>query len=191
MDRDGGRLRMVLFVLACVMTGCDKGGDAQVVTDQGSLRSRTDAARGRLWVLGLDDVRVYDVASKRLIRQIVLPGWSVARFICHPDMVLDRSGTAIVSSNVQTRLWRIDADSFDVKEHEIVLLGRERWDTGFGALAPAADGTLFAVTSSAGSLWRIDVDRRSARMIEPERAYLNTCELTPRAVNDLERRHKP
>lgn len=189
---NGGNIWMVLFLVASVIAGCGKEGNPEYRMDeQGSLRFRTDAARNRLWALGVDDVRVYDAAKKQLIRKIVLPNWSVARFICDPDMVLDSSGSAVISSNVQARLWRIDADSFEVKEHEISLHGREQWDTGFGALAFAADGTLFAVTSSAGSLWSIDVGKRSARMLEPETTYLNVCELTPRLVNDLEMRHKP
>ena len=155
------------------------------------LRVRTDAARGRLWVLGLDDVRVYDTASKKLIRQNKLPNWSVARFICDPDMVLDGSGSAIISSNVQARLWRIDANSFEVKEHEISLLGRERWDIGFGALAFAADGTLYALTSSAGSLWKIDVARASASLIEPYNPPSKVCAFTTQFLKDFERSRKP
>ncbi|MDH5535684.1 MAG: hypothetical protein OEZ08_08970, partial [Betaproteobacteria bacterium] len=121
------------------------------------------------------------------VRQVALPSSSVARFICEPDMVLDRSGSAIISSNVQARLWRIDTDSFEVKEYVINLQGRERYDVGFGALGFAADGTLFAVTSTAGSLWRIDLDQRSARIVASETTYLNVCELTAPLMSKLER----
>jgi hypothetical protein len=106
-------------------------------------------------------------------------------------MVLDSSGSAIISSNVQARLWRIDAESFDVKEHEISLHGREQWDTGFGALAFAADGTLYALTSSAGSLWKIDVAKASAGMIEPDSPPSKACAFTTQFLKDLERSRKP
>ena len=156
-----------------------------------ALRARTDTARNRLWVLGLDNVRVYDTVKKKLIRRIELPNWSVARIVCMPDMALDRSGSAFITSNVQARLWRIDADSFEVKEHEISLHGREQWDTGFGALVFAAEGTLYALTSSAGSLWKIDVATASASMIDPGNPPSRACAFATQFLNDFERSRKP
>lgn len=162
-----------------------RAGNVDVLHD--GLSIRRDAARNRIWLLGLDDVRVYDAESKRLIRKIALPSWSVARFICDPDMVLDSSGSAIISSNVQARLWRVDADSFEVKEHGISLQGREQWDVGFGALAFAPDGTLLALTSSGGSIWKIDVARASASMIEPNNPPSRACAFTAQFLKDFER----
>jgi hypothetical protein len=191
----------IAIFAAMEMTGCSqekmsvqrpaavRPGGSDVLRD--SYRIRRDAARNRIWLLGLDDVRVYDAGSKRLITKIALPGWSVARFACDPDMVLDGSGSAIISSNVQARLWRIDADSFEVKEHEISLHGRELWDIGFGALAFAADGTLYALTSSAGSLWKIDVAKASAVMIDPDNPPSKACAFTAQFLNDFERSQKP
>jgi hypothetical protein len=188
---NGVSIWMVLFLVACVITGCGREGNPQYMNEPGSLRLRTDAEHNRIWVLALEDVRVYDAATKRLIRKIILPNWSVARSVCDPDMVLDSSGSAIVSSNVQARLWRIDADSFEVKEHEIHLLGRERWEIGFGALALGADGTLFALTSSAGSLWKIDVAKASASMIEPNNPPSKACAFTAQFLKDFERSQQP
>jgi sugar lactone lactonase YvrE len=185
---NGIRSRLILIFAVAFMAGCGQlANPGHPFDGQESLRVRTDAARGRIWVLGPEGVRVYDT-TKRLIRQVRLPNWMIAQFICDPDMVLDRSGSAIISSNMQARLWRIDTDTFEVKEHEIRLHGKEGWDVGFGALAFAADGTLFAVTSSAGSLWRIDVGKGSARMLAAEPKYLNMCELSPRFMNDFERK---
>jgi len=178
----------IIIVAAMVMTGCSRernpvegavafrAGDGEVLRD--GLRIRRDTARDRIWLLGLEDVRVYDAEGKRLIKKIALPGWSVARFACDPDMVLDGSGAAIVSSNVQARLWRIDADSLEVSDHTIRLQDRENWDVGFGALAIAADGTLLALTSVSESLWRIDLRKGSASMVAPVGALLNVCGLT-------------
>lgn len=177
-----------VIVAAMAVAGCSqegvhaqspaafRGADGEVLHD--GFRIRRDAARNRIWLLGLDNVRVYDGQSKRLIRTIALPSWSVARLACDPDLVLDRSGSAIVSSNVQSRLWRVDADSFEVKEHPITLQGRERWDVGFAALAIGADGTLLALTSVSKSLWRIDLVKGSASMAAAEAAPLNVCGLT-------------
>lgn len=170
---------------AILMTGCSRdavpaqgptalpGGPADVLHE--GFRIRRDAARDRIWLLGLDKVRIYDGRSKRLIREIALPNWSVARLGCDPDLVLDGVGSAIVSSNVQSRLWRIDARTFAVSEHPIRLEGRERWDVGFGALAINADGTLVALTSVSESLWNIDLGKGSARSHVPGSALLNVC----------------
>lgn len=178
----------ISILAATVMSGCGqdqlaaqgqaefRGGD--ILHD--GFRIRRDAVRNRIWLLGLDNVRVYDGQTKQLIRTIALPGWSVARFACDPDMVLDASGSAIVSSNVQARLWRIDGATFKLSDHVITLEGRERWDVGFGALAAARDGTLLALTSVSESIWSIDLERGSARMISPGSAPMNVCRLATR-----------
>jgi hypothetical protein len=190
--KNGGSRWMVLLLVASVIAGCGKEGNPERGMDErDALRVTTDTARNRRWVLGLDDVRVYDTAKKRLIRRIELPNWSVARFVCNPDMVLDGLGSAYISSNVQAKLWRIDAESFEVKEHEISLLGRERWDVGFGALAFAADGNLIALTSLAGSLWKIDVAKASGHIIEQNNRYLNVCAVPAQFLKDFERSQKP
>jgi hypothetical protein len=146
-----------------------------------ALRVKVDNARNRLWVLSLEHVYVYDTIGRQLIRRVALPAWSVARSICSPDMTLDRSGAAFISSNVESKLWKIDAEDFSIKEHEIRLRAREDLDIGFGALTFAADGTLFALTAHAGSLWRIDIANSSANEVELSERVLNTCTLnTPR-----------
>jgi hypothetical protein len=181
-----------ILVLAATMAGCgsesnrvaDPVGPALVVPvaykagEQGVLRVRTDGARDRLWVLSVNDLRIYDRARKQLIRRIALPSWSVARFICPPDMVLDGSGSAIVSGNAQAKLWRIDADTLEVKEREIRLYEREQWDVGFGALTLVADGSLLALSSTGGWLWNVNVDAGTARLWNWGTPLLNACDLT-------------
>lgn len=187
----------ISILTAIVVAGCSQerglsqsagtGAAAYADVMHNSLRLRRDDARKRIWLLGLDDVRVYDAGSKQLVGKIALPGWSVARFVCAPDMVLDGSGSAVISSNAQARLWRIDADSFELTVHEIRLHEREQWDIGFGALAFAADGTLLALTSLGGSLWSVDLGKASARLVELKRPLLNVCDLTPQFLDDFER----
>lgn len=144
---------------------------------QRALRVKVDAARNRLWVLALDHVYVYDITGKQLIRRVVLPNRSVAGFVCSPDMALDRSGSAFISSNVESRLLKIDAEDFGIKAHEITLHAGANRDIGFGALAFAADGALFALTAHEGSLWRIDVATLSANEVELSERVLNACTL--------------
>jgi hypothetical protein len=182
----------ISILTAAVMAGCSQEppaarGQAELRGDDvlhDGFRIRRDAARNRIWVLGLDNVRVYDGRTKRLIQAITLPNWSVVRSGCDPDLVLDASGSAIVSSNVQPRLWRIDAGTFKLSEHPITLEGRERWDVGFGALAVNADGTLLALTSVSEFLWSIDLGKGSARVFTPTGGTLNLC--SPRTRSSRE-----
>lgn len=166
--------------------------DAQGISERDVLRIREDVLRNRLWVLTLDEVRVYNTATtgKRLIRKIALPNWSVVGFrdVCMPDIALDRAGSAYISSNGQARLWRIDADRFDLKNYEISFPESEGRDIGFGALAFAADGTLFARTTPGGWLWKIDIAKASAIMIGVEKKLpLDECAVTTQSLNDFER----
>lgn len=191
----------ILILAAAVTTGCGRetvpaqgpaalrGGNGDIL--QSGFRIRRDAARNRIWVLGLDSVRIYDGQSKMLIRKIAVPSWSVARFACDPDMVLDASGSAIISSNVQPRLWRIDAGSFEVSEHPVTLQGRERWDVGFGALAVGVDGTLLALTTVTEALWRIDLAKGSGSMVPPVGAPVNVCGLDTWSPSRAARRFRP
>jgi hypothetical protein len=134
-----------------------------------TLRVRVDRKRERVWVLTLDSVDVYDSRRRSLVRRILLPAWSVADSIGAPDMVLDRSGAAIISHNVEPRFWEIDGTSFTLREHEVRLLESENLALGFSTLTLAHDRTLVAVDSSAGTLWRIDLRGASAQRL-PSRA---------------------
>jgi hypothetical protein len=196
--------KTIAFVLLAVsaMAGCGNGKDpAELsmaarpgimdpvalktygVDPREAIRVRLDTSRGRLWVLGLDHVRVYDTVTQKPMRQVELPGWSVFDADCMPDLIVDASGSAFVSSNVVPQLWRIDADSFDVRMHEITLRGREKWDTGFAALAFSPDGALHALTSTANSLWSIDVGEASAEMVEAYHPPTKGCALAPRFLD--------
>lgn len=174
-------MKSIMVAAALAATGCGEGGGipgveaAATRAGEDVLRARHDPARGRYWVLGLDGVRVYEAGGKRLIRHVALPGWSVARFVCNPDLVLDRAGGAVISSNVQSRLWQVDGESFAVTEREITLEGRERWEAGFGGLAHAADGALLGRTANGISLWKIDVAGARASLVETYHPPLKDC----------------
>ena len=177
---------IVLFA-AMLTAGCSRdvpaqgpaatrAGHASLLRD--GIRIRRDEVRNRIWLLGLEDVRIYDATNERLIRRVALPSWSVARYACDPDMILDESGSAIISSNVQARLWRIDGGSFTVSERDIRLHERENWDVGFAALAFAGNGKLLALTTLAGSSWSIDLDKGIAHMAAPAAALQSLRGLT-------------
>ncbi len=159
--------------------------DLHARSGQPALRVMADTTRHRLWVLGPQDVFVYDTEAKQTLKRIALPVWSVAGIACPPAMALNAAGAAIVASNAEPRLWKIDADNFGIREHAIRLLGKELWDTGFSAITFTADGTLFALSSFAGSLWRIDIAQSSAGEIKLSERVLNACALhaPPRAAD--------
>jgi hypothetical protein len=146
-----------------------------VNVDPGTLRVKADMTRKRIWVLTTDHVDVYDREMRRLIRRIELPAWSVAAFVCGPDIAFDRSGTAFISHNLEPKLWQLDPETFELKQHTIRLVDREQLDIGFGRLAFAADGTLFGVASTGGSLWRIDLAGARAHEVSAAPPGMNTC----------------
>jgi len=166
--------------------------NSQGTSERDALRIREDPLRNRLWVLTLEEVRIYDNAKKgkTLIRKIALPNWSVVGFrnVCMPDMVLDRAGSAFISSNAQARLLRIDANRFDLKDYPISFHERGAWDIGFGALAFSTDGNLLARTTPGGLLWKIDITKATAIMVEGNKKPLvDECAITTHTLNDLER----
>jgi len=144
---------------------------------QQALRVKADLTRKRLWVLALQDVFVYDLNAKQAVKRIALPAWSVAGIQCPPDLILDAAGSALISSNAEPRLWKIDAETYGVQEHAIRLLGNENRDGGFGALAYTGDGSLVALSSFAGSLWRIDLANSSAGEIKVSSRLSKVCTL--------------
>ena len=198
--------RCLIFLLTMtVATGCSEGPDqhygaatGQAVAEssqplkahregqRSALRTRTDTARGRIWVLSVDnDVLVYDRTGKELLHQIALPDWLVVETPCMPDLVLGRSGSVFVSSNVRPWIWEIDADTFEVRVHEVRMRGREHLDFGFATLAFAGNGTLYGLSPSAHSLWSIDVGNANANMIASYRPPLEECALAPHVLDRL------
>jgi hypothetical protein len=152
-----------------------------------ALRTRSDPARGRVWVLGAQDLRVYDAATKKLLRRISLPGWSVARYECRPDLALDASGSAIISNNVVPHLWRVDAQTFKVTEQAIALEGRAGWDIGFGPIAIARGGTVYALTSNGMSLWKVEPGSARAALVETYLPPVKGCTLPERDIASFEK----
>ncbi len=162
--------------------------DLQGVNESAVLRVKEDTLRKRIWVLTLDEVQVYDTAGMtlRLIHTVVLPSWSVIgfRYVCMPDMVLDKTGSAFVSSNGQARLLRVHADSFDLQDYAIHFQGSAGRDNGLGALAFAPDGTLFARTTWDGFLWEIDITTATAIMPEYNpKTPSDECAITTQLLN--------
>jgi hypothetical protein len=144
--------------------------EAQAVERPGApLRTGNDLARGRRWELDWGAVSVYDAATNRPVRRVALEGASLAhaRGACRPDMLLDRTGALLVSSNSQPVLWRVSPERFEVERFEIRLDDERGRDVGFGGLAWSADGwTLYALDASTRTQWRIDLSSLRAVRVE-------------------------
>ena len=168
----------VAVIAAAMLSACD-----------GSLRRerppaaklevvRADPARNRLWVLDLEVISVYDNTNGRRLRRIVLPEWIVLpkQYSCLPDLALDSSGTAFVSSNVLPVLWRIDPQRYEVTRIELALDTDTDKDVGFTGLSFAGDGTLLAAGAMAAALWQIDTSAASARKVASYPSVARGCD---------------
>jgi hypothetical protein len=154
--------------------------DKHQASDRHVLRMRADEARHRLWVLTVERVYVYDTEALTLIRRIKLPDWPMVDvdFMCPPDIVLDRRGTAFVSSNVEPRLFQIGPD-FETTEHQLRLISGKQLEIGFGSLVFAPDGSLFGMSAVAGLVFRIDVAGGNATEVVSPRPSIGGCALAP------------
>jgi hypothetical protein len=148
--------------------------------DRHVLRMRADEARHRLWVLTVERVYVYDTEALTLLRRIKLPDWPMVDvdFMCPPDIVLDRRGTAFVSSNVEPRLFQIGAD-FETTEHQLRLISGKQLEIGFGSLVFGPDGSLFGMSAVAGLVFRIDLAGANATELVSPRPGTTGCALAP------------
>lgn len=147
------------------------------------LRVRIDAARGRLWVLTLQGVELYDITTRRKEAQIALPDWVWVgeRYSCPPDLAVGPRGEAMISSNVVPMLWRVDPVTLAASKHELALDEDKGSDFGFtGLVYSTQQGAFFAVSSFEGSLWRIDPQFRRAQNIPLSALLPRACGLAVR-----------
>lgn len=130
-----------------------------------TVRVRLDSARGRLWLLASDHVAVYDTDRRVQLHRIALPVWTVADFICAPDLALDAHGRAYISNNVQPIIVQIDLDNVRVIEHRLDVVSAGQAEIGFGALRFTPEGVLLGVSALGRTLWKIDLAARSAEAV--------------------------
>ena len=174
--------RIVVVFAAAMLAACDSDPLGPRASPQEGklqvLRIREDPARNRLWLLNRDAVSLHDSGSGKLLRRVVLPGWTYfgERFGCPPDLALDSAGVVFVTSNVLPVLWRIDPVRFEVTRLDIERDVDQDKDMGFTGLAFAADGTVVAANAIHGTLWRIDLRTSSARKVGSYAPVRGVCE---------------
>ena len=183
---------VVLVAAAIAFTGCSESraprAEPSFQRDEAAgreaLRVKEDRARGRRWELGWGAVSAHDVASGQLVRRVPLPRASFAGtgLTCRPDMVMNRFGGLVVSSDAQPTLWRVSPSHFEVERFDIVVDSDQEKDFGFSGLAWSADEkVLYAASATTGTLWRVDLDSATARKVELSSPILGACglELAP------------
>lgn len=152
---------------------------------QQALRIRVDQQRDRLWVLDSDALYLYRLTSSELVHRINLPYFYYSRFNCFPDMVIGRSGSVLISSSVQPKLWLVDSQSLAVDAFDVEVDKDGDKDFGFSALVFANNGaTLYAASATIGALWRIDVARQRASKITLSKPIRGACSLMTSRRND-------
>ena len=168
----------VAVIAAAMLSACDDSLQRERPTATKLEVVRADPAHNRLWVLDLEVISVYDNTNGRRLRRIVLPEWMVLpkKYSCLPDLALDSSGTAFVSSNVLPVLWRIEPQRYEVTRIELALDTDTDKDVGFTGLSFAGDGTLLAAGAMAAALWQIDTSAASARKIASYPSVASGCD---------------
>lgn len=170
---------MAVAVMAALMLcACDSSLRREGRAEATLQVVRTDLARNRLWVLEREALTLYNNTNGRRLRRMILPEWVLlgARYSCPPDLALDASGAAFVSSNVLPVLWRVDPQRFEITRIELALDADADKDVGFTGLSIAGDGTLLAAGTTFGSLWHLDTSTASARKIASYPALASACD---------------
>jgi hypothetical protein len=148
------------------------------------LRLQKDAARGRGWLLTASGVFLFDLKTRRTMAHVSLPGWVWVgeEFSCPPDLAIGPDGEALISSNVEPTLLRVDPVTFAVSRHTPLLDADTDKDVGFTGLTfSSAQGTFYAV-SHFGALWRIDRSLRRAQKVDLPSPMPRACGVAIRAT---------
>ena len=180
-----------VLAFAVLLAGGESGpsfAQAQpgVAAGRPEVRRHVDADRGRVW--WLSEAGLFVQETGRTARtELALPGWDVARepYSCLPDLALGPRGDALVTSNVTSTLWRIDARTLAVTVHRLALDSDRDKDVGFtGLVYSPAQAAFFAVSGPHGTLWRIDPQLTSARKVEQSALLRGACGLASGPISD-------
>jgi hypothetical protein len=83
-----GAVLVLLVVTGIAATGTGTSRNTPIALEAYGLHQRdaiavrTDPLRGRLWVLGLDSLRIYDTATRKPLRELELPSWYITDAPC-------------------------------------------------------------------------------------------------------------
>jgi hypothetical protein len=179
------------------LAGCDAGvstvpapSTAGAATEP-SIRYQVDAANGRIWWLTREGVYLHD-AKKPQKLAVPIPGWQWAGepYGCLPALALGPNGEALVTSDVESTVWKIDPDTLAVSMHVLAPDSDLDKDVGYTALAYSSEhGAFFAVSGLHGSLWKIDSALTRAQKVALPAPMRNACGLSVAIQQKAERRN--
>jgi len=174
----------VVVTAAAMLTACDGSLRREPAPEAKLQIVRVDSAHNRLWVLDHEALAIHDNTNGRRLSRIVLPEWILvgSEYGCPPDLAVDSSGAAFVSSNAVPVIWRIDPQRYEVTRIELALDSDTDKDVGFTGLSFAGDGTLLAAGAMASSLWQIDTSAASARKLASYPSLRAACYPATNAV---------
>lgn len=165
--------RSILAALTLALAACDAQTPPSAPRESALHKALAQAGRtlhaerGLVWLLSSEGLFMYDTRSS-VRRPIRLPGWQWADepYACMPDLVRGPKGEIIVTSNVLSKLWRVDGETLAVTVHELELDADQGKDVGFaGLVSSPLHAAYFAVSQLHGSLWMIDASLQRARKI--------------------------
>lgn len=175
------------------------GCDSRVETNQPSraaaaasernVRYQVDAAHGRIWWLTPEGVYVHDAKMPQKVA-VPIPGWQWAGepYGCFPALALGPNGEALVTSDVESTVWKIDPDTLAVSMHVLAPDSDLDKDVGYTGLVYSSEAAaFFAVSGMHGSLWRIDPALTQAQKVAVSAPMPRACGVAVRAPQKAER----
>ena len=153
--------------LAVAMTVAGLLNAAAAAQNLPAVRSLSDTAGERIYLLRPDGVDVVDARTRRAVTRVVLPGWTWAGepYSCLPDIAFAPEGDVLVTSNVLPVVWRIQRHSLAVREHRLAVEQDAGRDVGFTRLRWSANEGAYVATTDLGELWEIDRQLTRARKL--------------------------
>jgi hypothetical protein len=156
---------------------------------QSNVRYQVDAANGRIWWLTPEGVFVHDAKLPQKVA-VPIPGWQFAGepYGCLPALALGPNGEALVTSDVESTVWKIDPDTLAVSKHVLAADADLDKDVGYTALAYSTEhAAYFAISGLQGSLWKIDSSLTQAQKIALSAPMPKACGVAVSAPQKAER----
>jgi hypothetical protein len=177
------------------LAGCDgrvaSGQPLRIagLVGEANVRYQFDAAQGRIWWLTREGVFVHDAKLPQKVA-VPIPGWQWAGepYGCLPALALGPNGEALVTSDVESTVWRIDPDTLAVSRHVLAPDADLDKDVGYTGLVYSSEhAAFFAVSGLHGTLWKIDSALTRAQKVTLSAPLPKACGVAVRAPQKAER----
>jgi len=177
------------------LSGCDgrvaseQSPRTSSAVSESNVRYQVDAANGRIWWLTREGVYVHDAKMPQKVA-VPIPGWQWAGepYGCLPALALGPNGEALVTSDVESTVWKIDPDTLAVSRHVLAPDADVDKDVGYTGLVYSSEhAAFFAVSGLHGTLWKIDSALTRAQKVSLSAPLPRACGVAVRAPQKAER----